>query len=50
MSAYANLEEQAEFLAEAADWVARGVQIIGGCCGVDLAYVRPLRDSLTTHI
>lgn len=39
-----------EFLSKAEDWVARGVQIIGGCCGVELEYIRPLRDSLPTHI
>jgi methionine synthase I (cobalamin-dependent) len=26
------------------------VQIIGGCCGVELEYIRPLREHLPTHI
>ncbi len=39
-----------EFLAKAEDWVAQGVQIVGGCCGVELEYIRPLRESLPSHI
>jgi S-methylmethionine-dependent homocysteine/selenocysteine methylase len=30
----------------AADWAARGVQIIGGCCGLGPAHVRAARVSL----
>ena len=39
-----------EFLAKAKAWVAQGVQIVGGCCGVELEYIRPLRESLPTHV
>ncbi len=39
-----------EFLAKAETWVAQGVQIVGGCCGVELAYIEPLRESLPTHV
>jgi len=39
-----------EFLAKAENWVAQGVQIIGGCCGVELEHIRPLRESLPSHI
>jgi methionine synthase I (cobalamin-dependent) len=30
--------------------VAKGVQIIGGCCGIELDYIRPLREALPTHL
>ena len=33
----------AEFAAKAKDWVSKGVQIIGGCCGIELDHIRPLR-------
>ena len=39
-----------EFLAKAEAWVAQGVQIVGGCCGVELEYIKPLREFLPTHI
>jgi S-methylmethionine-dependent homocysteine/selenocysteine methylase len=39
-----------EFLAKAEAWVAQGVQIVGGCCGVELEYIEPLRESLPTHV
>ena len=31
-------------------WVDQGVQIIGGCCGFEIEYIRPLRDALPTHV
>jgi S-methylmethionine-dependent homocysteine/selenocysteine methylase len=30
--------------------VAEGVQIIGGCCGVELEHIRPLRDALPARL
>ena len=39
-----------EFVAWAQGCVARGVQIIGGCCGVEIDYIRPLRDALPSHL
>ncbi len=39
-----------EFLTKAKAWVAEGVQVIGGCCGVELEYIRPLRERLPTHL
>ena len=39
-----------EFLSKTKTWVAQGVQIIGGCCGVELEYIRPLRELLPTHV
>ena len=38
------------FVAKAKEWVNRGVQIIGGCCGIELEHIRPLRAALPTHI
>lgn len=35
-----------EFVTCAKRWVAEGVQVIGGCCGVELDYIRPLRAAL----
>ena len=39
-----------EFVTRARRWVAEGVQVIGGCCGVELEYIRPLRDALPERI
>jgi homocysteine S-methyltransferase len=39
-----------EFVAWAQGCVAGGVQIIGGCCGVEIDYIRPLRDALPSHL
>ena len=39
-----------EFLGKAMAWVEQGVQVIGGCCGVELEYIKPLRERLPTHI
>lgn len=40
----------AAFVAKAKDWVSQGVQVIGGCCGIELDHIRPLRDALPTHL
>ena len=40
----------AAFVAKAKDWVAAGVQIIGGCCGIELEHIRPLREALPRHV
>ena len=40
----------ADFAQFAKDCVDQGVQVIGGCCGIELDYIRPLRDALPTHI
>jgi len=39
-----------EFARRAGQWVESGVQIIGGCCGYGLPYIRPLRDALPQRI
>ncbi|MDD9983564.1 MAG: homocysteine S-methyltransferase family protein [Gammaproteobacteria bacterium] len=39
-----------EFLARAQRWVSEGVQVVGGCCGVELEYIRPLRDGLPERV
>ncbi|MEM7170391.1 MAG: homocysteine S-methyltransferase family protein [Pseudomonadota bacterium] len=35
-----------EFVDLAKEWVAAGAQVIGGCCGFGLDYIRPLREAL----
>jgi homocysteine S-methyltransferase len=39
-----------EFTRQARQWVDSGVQIIGGCCGYGLPYIRPLREALPQKI
>ncbi len=39
-----------DFIVQAKQWVAQGVQVIGGCCGIELEYIRPLRDALPKQI
>ncbi len=39
-----------DFVTWAQGCVARGVQIIGGCCGVEIDHIRPLRDALPSHL
>ena len=39
-----------EFVAKAKEWVSRGVQIVGGCCGIELDHVRPLREALPKRL
>jgi homocysteine S-methyltransferase len=40
----------ADFVDLAKGWVAEGVQVIGGCCGIELEYIRPLREALPSHV
>ena len=40
----------AEFMRRARQWVESGVQIIGGCCGYGLPYIRGLREALPQKI
>ena len=35
-----------QYLAQARQWVAEGVQVIGGCCGIGVDYIRALREGL----
>jgi homocysteine S-methyltransferase len=39
-----------EFVKTAKAWVADGVQIIGGCCGIELEYIQPLREALPARV
>ena len=39
-----------QFVKHARGWVEMGVQIIGGCCGYGLPYIRLLRDGLPTKV
>jgi len=40
----------AEFVAKAKAWVSQGVQVIGGCCGIELDHIRPLREALPKRV
>jgi homocysteine S-methyltransferase len=40
----------AAFLELAKQWVAQGVQVIGGCCGIGVEYIRPLRQALPSRV
>ena len=39
-----------EFVTRAQHWVSQGVQVIGGCCGIELEYIRPLRAALPERL
>jgi S-methylmethionine-dependent homocysteine/selenocysteine methylase len=39
-----------EFVRWSLGCVERGVQIVGGCCGIELEYIRPLREALPSHV
>lgn len=39
-----------DFVDLARKWVGQGVQIIGGCCGIGVEYIRPLRAALPRTI
>ncbi len=39
-----------EYVENAKAWVERGVQVVGGCCGIELDYIRRLRDALPSHV
>ncbi len=39
-----------DFLGFAKDCVGRGVQVIGGCCGIELDHIRPLREALPERL
>ena len=38
--------EPAVFAAHCSDWVARGVQVIGGCCGTTIEHIRAMVNEL----
>lgn len=39
-----------DFVEQACAWVEQGVQIIGGCCGIEIEYIRPLRKALPMRL
>ncbi len=39
-----------DFVAFAQRAVAQGVQLVGGCCGIELEHIRPLRDALPSRL
>jgi S-methylmethionine-dependent homocysteine/selenocysteine methylase len=38
------------FAAEAKTWVARGVQLVGGCCGIRPVHIQTLRETLPKRV
>ena len=38
-----------DFAAEAQRWLEKGVQLIGGCCGIGPVHIRLLRERLPAH-
>ena len=49
-SMVANEETAQELARAAADWVGMGTQVIGGCCGFGVDYIKPLRGALPARI
>ncbi len=47
---FSDLVSPAEYARSAQGWVAMGVQIVGGCCGLGVEHVRALKDGLPTHL
>ena len=39
-----------ELLGQARQWVQMGVQLIGGCCGIGLEYIRVLKEGLPVRL
>jgi homocysteine S-methyltransferase len=39
-----------QYGAAAQSWVARGAQIVGGCCGIGPAHIRALKEMLPTRV
>ena len=39
-----------KYVDQSREWVAAGVQIIGGCCGIGVEYIRALREALPRAI
>ncbi len=39
-----------EYLRQAKEWVEMGVQIIGGCCGIGIEHIRPLKEGLPARV
>ncbi len=40
----------ADYLAEAKKWIARGAQVIGGCCGIGPDHIRLLKEKLPNKV
>jgi methionine synthase I (cobalamin-dependent) len=39
-----------DFAAEAQRWLEKGVQLIGGCCGIGPEHIRLLRERLPARV
>ncbi len=47
---FVNVISPEDYLVEAQKWVAMGVQIIGGCCGIGPDHIRLLSERLPKHL
>ena len=45
-----NEMDAAGYLEMSKKWVSEGVQVIGGCCGMGLDYIKPLREGLPAKL
>jgi S-methylmethionine-dependent homocysteine/selenocysteine methylase len=45
---FVEIIEPADYVARALTWIATGVQIVGGCCGLGPAHIRALADTVPT--
>ena len=46
----ANEMDPAGYLEMSKKWVSEGVQVIGGCCGMGLEYIKPLKEGLPAKL
>ena len=42
--------DPAGYLEMSKKWVSEGVQVIGGCCGMGLDYIKPLKEGLPAKL
>ena len=47
---FVNVISPEDYLVEAQKWVAMGVQIIGGCCGIGPEHIKLLAENLPKHL
>ena len=47
---FGNLITPDDYVVQAQEWVAMGVQAVGGCCGIGPDHIRLLRERLPAHV
>ncbi len=47
---FVNMISPEDYLEEAKAWVGDGAQIVGGCCGIGLDHIKPLKDGLPRSV